>query len=103
GNRIQYVVTERLTVPDRFDVATGGVEIVNQTGASAIDPPSSAHFFVMSFGENAQGAHTRDGRMLECEVNDSEGENCDLTCFVPVGSPPGTPATCNIESDARYR
>ena len=103
GNRLLYVVTERLAVADRFDPRNGGVSIINQEDGSAIEPPDSAHFMVLSRGANEQGAFTRQGRFLNCDIASSEGSNCDINCGVPLGSPPGTPAACTISAEAQYR
>ncbi|MBU0801694.1 MAG: prepilin-type N-terminal cleavage/methylation domain-containing protein, partial [Alphaproteobacteria bacterium] len=100
GNRIKYSVTENLTDDSLFNPTTGGVSILNQTDATAIEPMASGHFIVYSHGKNGFGAHTRDGQFLECDAATTEGRNCNFNCTI---DPADGTSTCNVIREARYR
>jgi len=63
GQKLYYAVTENLAVQGTYRKDAGGMSIVDQTGASAISPDSSAHFIVFSVGEDGRGAYTRHGQL----------------------------------------
>ncbi|MCC7304782.1 MAG: prepilin-type N-terminal cleavage/methylation domain-containing protein [Alphaproteobacteria bacterium] len=81
GGRILYVVTEHLTNDVTFRPNEGGIEILDENNASAINPPRSAHFLVLSAGENQGGAYKANGIRLACPAG-REALNCDA----PVNS-----------------
>lgn len=82
-NRIMYVVTEPLAVTATYQKRGGAISIVNANGVaatnSAIQPPSSAHFFVFSPGPDKKGAYTRYGKLVEpCATSGAlDAENCN--------------------------
>lgn len=85
-NRLFYAVTEQLTDRAIFDALGGGITILNEQDASAIDPAHSGHFIIFSAGENGLGAYTTGGTTREpCPSTKSaagserlEQENCNF-------------------------
>lgn len=55
-NRLSYAVTLDLTDSTTFDLAGGGIDIIDKTNVSIITPPNRAHFIVLSHGPNQVGA-----------------------------------------------
>ncbi len=76
NNRITYVVTEGLAISNTFKADHGGIDILNDQSQSAITPQASAHFLVLSYGENSAGAFTRSGVQLACPASGLENTNC---------------------------
>lgn len=78
-NRLTYAVTRDLTDSATFDVSLGAIGIIDKTGATIIDPIDTAHFAVISHGQNKIGGFTRAGvQGYSCAVGStSEQENCD--------------------------
>ncbi len=79
GFRLTYAVTENLTVANTFNRAEGGITVRGGTGGILTEPDHSAHFIVISHGENAEGAFNKLGAQNACPGGDLESENCDLT------------------------
>ncbi len=83
GNRIMYVVTEHLTCDNCFAPDQGGIDIINDSGNTALDAVGTAHFTVFSYGENGAGAFTKSGVRLACPAGAvTERENCDYDVSV---------------------
>ncbi len=80
GNRIIYAVTESLAVADTFNPQAGGIRILNDQNASIIQPADSAHFIILTSGENGAGGFTRGGFRLPCAAQgtNDESENCNF-------------------------
>ena len=84
GNRLLYVVTERLAVDTTFQADHGGVEILNGQGVSVLgDNSGSAHFIVISPGPNSLGGWTRDGIQMPCPDAGSVEEQ-NSTCTIDL-------------------
>lgn len=77
-NRLMYVVTEHLTGATSFEPEQGGIEVLSDSGTSALDIPGSAHFMVFSYGPDALGGYNNNGIPLGCPGNSTESENCDF-------------------------
>lgn len=79
GNRLTYAVTQALTDPGTFSVTLGGISVVDPDGNSAVQPPDTAHFVVLTHNERADGALTRFGTVVGvCPAPPSpENENCN--------------------------
>ena len=79
-NRILYAVTEQLAVAPTFEAEDGGITVLNDQGATIIQPADSAHFVVLSTGENGAGGFTRGGTRLACAAagTNAETQNCDF-------------------------
>lgn len=78
GNRLSYAVTKSLTVDTTFNMLNGGISILDFNDDSAIEPPDSAHFVIMSSNRNDDGARTRYGALTTlCPSSGLEAENCD--------------------------
>ncbi len=78
-NRFTYAVTRDLTDNTTFDLAGGGIGIVDLNGDSILQPDDTAHFTVISHGPNKIGAISRNGVIGSACTNGSalEQENCD--------------------------
>lgn len=80
GNRLSYAVTGLLTNDATFSMAGGGISIIDENDNSAITPEHTAHFTVISHGENGLGARTRAGVISGiCPTTALEAENCNNT------------------------
>lgn len=81
-NRLDYGVTLELTVSATFDLAGGGISIIDKspTPTSIIDPPDRAHFIILSHGHNQYGGTTKAGVSSAACSGGSlfEQENCDI-------------------------
>ena len=94
NDKLGYAVTGSLTKTLTFNDKHGAIEVWDENKQSLLQPSSSAHLVVYSFGRNGRGAHTRDGGVgLDCSVSanpakvnpppkgvtapESEWENCD--------------------------
>lgn len=80
NNRLLYAVTESQTDSDTFTMQGGAIGIVDIKGNSLVSPTESAHFVVISPNDNARGAWTREGVLVEScpPETELENENCDL-------------------------
>ncbi len=83
GNRVTYVVTERLAVADTFQVNHGGISIVDDTPGeqSLLEVADKGHFLIFSPGENNAGAYNNNGVLVQACPNpalSAEGENCNI-------------------------
>ena len=72
-------MTEHLTDSDTFQPNGGGIDIVDDTGGSALENAATAHFLVFSNGANGDGAYTIDGVRTPCAATDAEAQNCELS------------------------
>lgn len=78
GNRIIYAVTEQMAVSDTYEDDDGGIIILNDQGDSIVAPDHSAHFLILSSGENGNGAYTYGGGRLPCTAGSLESDNCNF-------------------------
>lgn len=86
GNRLMYAVTASLTDDTTFEPNIGGISILDNSNQSAIDPPDTAHYFLISFNKNSAGAYGIDGiQGLACPVGTRETENCDNDSIFRTG------------------
>jgi prepilin-type N-terminal cleavage/methylation domain-containing protein len=91
-NRLMYVVTEHLICDTCFAADGGGIDIVNDSGNTALDAMGTAHFVVFSYGEDSAGAFNTAGIRNPCgAVGTVENENCDFDA-----SPAAADATYQI-------
>lgn len=80
GNKISYAVTEILADDTTFNAIHGGVSVVDEAGNTAVSPPSTAHFVVLSHGKDGKGAYTHAGvEVAPCTGTDLDVENCNTT------------------------
>ncbi|MFP4313642.1 MAG: type II secretion system protein [Alphaproteobacteria bacterium] len=84
GSRLTYAVTDILTDPDDYDVRLGGISITKEedgggTVISAVEPPHTAHYIVLSHGEEFTGAFRGSGvRTGACaSALSEEVDNCN--------------------------
>ncbi len=79
GNKVLYAVTGPQTSSATFAMNAGGIGLNDSAGGSIITPPDTAHFVVISHGNNGIGAYSRSGA-IGFNCNDGplpEQENCD--------------------------
>jgi hypothetical protein len=78
GDKIVYMVTESQTT-GAFNSNHGVVEIVDENGRDILDPVDSAHFALMSYGRDGEGAYTVSGKLAApCDSSKAEGKNCQI-------------------------
>jgi prepilin-type N-terminal cleavage/methylation domain-containing protein len=82
GNRFTYAVTEALAEDGTYNRTEGGIFIVDSADNDVVsdpdDGPGTAHFVVVSHGNNGVGARILDGNAgLPCNGGTAEAENCD--------------------------
>ncbi|PCJ99514.1 MAG: hypothetical protein COA45_05610 [Zetaproteobacteria bacterium] len=79
-NRLDYVVTLALTSSATFDLAGGGISIVDKTNTTIIEPADKAHFIVLTHGQNQYGGTTKSGLTSAACLSGTllEQENCDI-------------------------
>ncbi|MAE51759.1 MAG: hypothetical protein CMH27_08100 [Micavibrio sp.] len=80
-SRLTYAVTEMLTDAATYEHYLGGLDIVDANGDTAITPQYTAHYIVISHGQDNSGANTLGGALVgtcaAAPVDDRE--NCDHT------------------------
>lgn len=75
-----YVVSDPLTRQATFDPSYGVIGLRTETGISLVRPENSAHFVIISHGENHKGAYNVDGiRDVPCTAGTRDSQNCDLS------------------------
>ncbi|HEY8189039.1 MAG TPA: type II secretion system protein, partial [Micavibrio sp.] len=80
GSRLYYAVTDNLTNRSTYSETGGGIDIVDDAGASIVTPPASARYLIFSTGLDQAGGYSREGVLIRaCNAANQDGENCDLT------------------------
>jgi prepilin-type N-terminal cleavage/methylation domain-containing protein len=82
GNRLLYVVTEKLAQsPSSYDVTHGAIDVVDDTGNTVLSQPGSAHYIVLSPGSDQVGGYNfvSGVRVAACTTGNAtqDEENCD--------------------------
>lgn len=78
GQRFTYAVSEALASPGTYNRTEGAIFVVDTAGNSVITPAGSAHYVLISHGNNGFGATTLEGVAgLTCDNTTLEGENCN--------------------------
>ncbi|MBI1216073.1 MAG: prepilin-type N-terminal cleavage/methylation domain-containing protein [Alphaproteobacteria bacterium] len=86
--KMTYAVTSSMAAPmplpsgwtGTFDPAHGAISIETPgpSPVSTISPPASAHYVLISHGENHMGAYNREGSItVPCQAGSYDYENCD--------------------------
>ncbi len=76
-NKFFYAVTIGLTDRTTFNQAGGAIAIVDSEGNHVQKPAGKAHYVIVSFGENGNGAYTFHGRLRKsCSSSSLEERNC---------------------------
>ncbi|MFA7276038.1 MAG: type II secretion system protein [Pseudobdellovibrionaceae bacterium] len=77
GSRLYYAVTERQGVEDTYSDVEGGIEILDESGNTIVDPSGSASFVIVSSGPNRLGAFSVDGvQGVPCTGAGQDVNNC---------------------------
>ena len=78
--RLMYAVTEVMATNDGFSSTGGAIEILDDSGGSALDVPGTAHFIIFSLGENGAGSFSYRGlSTTPCPADAQASENCNYT------------------------
>ena len=82
GNRLLYVVTEKLAQsPSSYDVTHGAIEVVDDTDNTVLSLPGSAHYIVLSPGSDQVGGYNfvSGVQVAACTTGGvtQDEENCD--------------------------
>lgn len=88
GSKLTYAVTLNQTDTATYATNGGGISIVSSSNMaqSQITPPNSAHYIIISHGENKAGAYSPSAAQVSC-MNGSltEQENCDADAVFAAG------------------
>ncbi len=77
SNRIVYAVSENLTRNTDFRSDYGAINVVDETGQSIMGTPGTAHYVLLSYGENQAGANSSAGfEVAPCIAGTAETPNC---------------------------
>lgn len=75
---LDYAVTELLAVVTSYNKDNGGISVIDNNDKSLVTPPASAHFVVISHGEDRKGGYTQHGQQYgSCPTGQRDGENCN--------------------------
>lgn len=94
GMKLTYGVSEHMTDPVLNTTTSpansnlGAIRVIDENAISVLDPEASAHYVVLSHGDNSEGAYTRQGpRSSDCLVVVTLGD--------PPSAPPAGPSPAN--------
>lgn len=80
GFQLTYAVSGSQTDSVTFNSSYGVVDVQTEAGVSLIQPAGTAHFVIVSHGENHMGAYNQQGRMtFACVAGTADFENCNRT------------------------
>ena len=87
GGRMSFLVTEGMTDRGSYESSYGAVAVQTETGVSLVDPAETAHFAVISHGNNNSGAYDINGVQTACPAAGASAdvENCDGDYTVTAG------------------
>lgn len=81
GFQMTYAVTASQTIQSLFNPSEGVIGIFTENGDPLLDPENSAHFVIISHGENHFGAYNQEGFIsFPCPTGasaPSDAENCN--------------------------
>jgi prepilin-type N-terminal cleavage/methylation domain-containing protein len=79
GNLITYAVTESMTNtdPSKFHPSQGVIRVVDEHNQNILDPVDSAHYVLLSLGQDGNGAYSQGGGAGKpCAINQVQSANC---------------------------
>lgn len=80
GFQLTYAVSASQTDAGTYNTSYGAIDVQTEGGTSLIQPVGSAHFVLVSHGENHKGAFNALGRVaVACAAGTVDQENCDRT------------------------
>ncbi len=90
-NKLVYAVTESMTDQTTYNNNLGAITIKDEFNRSLVDPADSAHYAVVSLGENGRGAYNAMGNLV--------GDSCDPATVPATYDPmyPGVTSQASIE------
>ncbi len=78
NNKIMYAVSESLA-KDTFKPNYGVIDMVDENNQPLLDTPSTAHYVLISYGEDGVGAYGRNGGPRNaCTAGEVQTRNCTL-------------------------
>ncbi len=78
GYKMTYAVSAYMTDANKFENNIGAINIRTELGTNIVDPPGSAHYVIVGYGNNHAGAYSAEGRIpTPCVIGVAESENCD--------------------------
>lgn len=76
GYQMTYAVSRHLT--SSYNSEFGAIRVETEDGTSLTEIPNSAHYVILSHGNNKAGAYTLDGiQTTPCTTGTIEAENCN--------------------------
>lgn len=78
GFQLTYAVSASQTDSITFNSSYGVIDIRTEAGISLIQPAGTAHFVIVSHGENHKGAYNQQGQIsFPCTGGTADFENCN--------------------------
>ncbi|MGM0423107.1 MAG: type II secretion system protein [Pseudomonadota bacterium] len=78
GYQMTYAVSRHLTSASSYNSEFGAIGVEAEDGTSLTEIPNSAHYVILSHGNNHAGAYTMDGiQTTPCTAGTIEAENCN--------------------------
>lgn len=106
GNKIMYAVSENLTpsyTGGVFKPTNGSVDIVDENGQALLAQDYSAHYALISYGQDANGAYSHDGAVVAaCNPGQAETPNCALSAQLVSGLISMAPGTTYYDDLVQY-
>lgn len=107
GFQMTYAVTASQTFQSLFDSSNGAIGIRTENGDPLLNPPNSAHFVVVSHGENHFGAYNQEGQIpFPCPTGGGapdDSENCNNDYLFTAGLRRLGPGTTYFDDIILYR
>jgi len=100
----EYMTNQGFSVINSASIYLGAISVIDENNISVVEPPGSAHFVVVSHGDNSRGGYVRSGNQIpSCfyAVNVGEAEGAPAPGF-DSGNAPREIENCD-NNDAIFR